>query len=125
MIDEAAEEVLDQFRLQITHQTNLHLVLVNQRRPSAEIQGNYRERFIHGHHEITRAIDPLAIPERFGDKLSEHYADVLHRVVLIDIQIAHRLQLEIKTSVLGKELEHMIEKANAGRDFVAAPALDL
>ena len=44
--------------------------------------------------------------------------------MLIDVQIARRLNLQIDPAVAGEQLEHVIEKADAGRNLVAAAALD-
>ena len=45
--------------------------------------------------------------------------------MLIHIQIARGLQLQIEAAVLGEQLQHVIEEANAGGDLVAAAAIDL
>ena len=90
----------------------------------AEIESDDGERFIHGHDEVSGAVDALAIAERFREKLAEHDADVLDGVMLIDIQIALRFQSEVKAAVFCEELQHMIEESNASGDFVAAAALD-
>jgi hypothetical protein len=41
-------------------------------------------------------------------------------VVLIDIQVSPGLQLQIEAAMLGEQLEHMIEKPDAGGNFVYA-----
>ena len=45
--------------------------------------------------------------------------------MLIDIQIARGLQLQIEAAVLGEQLQHVIEEANAGGDVVAALAVEV
>ena len=46
-------------------------------------------------------------------------------MVLIHIQVAFGTQLQIETAMLREQLEHVIEKADSGRNFVAAVAFDL
>ena len=114
VIHEAAEEIFDQFGLQIAHQPDSHAILIHQRRPPAEIDRHHRQRFVHRQHEVARAIDAFAVPERLREQLSQRDADVFDRVVLVDIQVPGGFQLQIKPAVLGKQLQHVIEEADAG-----------
>ena len=50
--------------------------------------------------------------------------DVFDGVVLVDIQIAFGVDRKIEPSMLGKQLQHMIQKANAGRYLVRARTFD-
>ena len=125
VIDEAAEEILDQLGLQIADQPHLHPVLVDQRGPAAEIERDHGQRFVHRQHEVAGAIDAPAVAERFGEQLAQHDADVFHGVVLVHIEIAVGVELQIEAAVLGEQLQHVIEEADAGGDLVAAAAFDL
>ena len=44
--------------------------------------------------------------------------------MLIDIQVARSLQLQIKSTVLCEQFQHVIEKADAGRDLIGPLAVD-
>ena len=68
---------------------------------------------------------PLRSPSAFANKLPEHDADVFHRVVLIHIQIALGVQLQIEAAMLGEQLQHVIEETDTGGDLVAAVPFDL
>ena len=59
---------------------------------AAEIDGRDAERFVHRHHEVAGAVDAAAIAERLRHRLAERDADVLDGVVLIDVEVAGRLQ---------------------------------
>lgn len=48
-------------------------------------------------------------------------ADVFHRVVFVDVDITFGLNREIEKSMLGQQLQHMIEKPDGGVDL-SAPA---
>ena len=43
----------------------------------------------------------------------------------IDVQIADRLQCDVDQAVLGQLFEHVIEKADAGRYFGGAAAVEI
>ena len=114
VIHESAEEIFHQLRLQIAHQPHPHAILIDQRRTPAQIHRHHRQRLVHRQHEVTRAIDPLTIPQRLREQLPQRDADILDRVVLVHIQIPGGFQLQIEPAVLGEQLQHVIEKADAG-----------
>ena len=60
---------------------------------------------------------PRRSPKRLRKQLAQHDADILDGVVLIHIQIAVGFQLQIEAAVLGEQLQHVIEEADAGRDL--------
>ncbi len=68
---------------------------------------------------------PLRSPSALREQLPEHDADVFHGVVLVHVQIAVGVQLQIEAAVLGEQLQHVVEEADAGGDLVAAAAFDL
>ena len=67
---------------------------------------------------------PLRSPSALREQLAQHDADVFHGVVLVDIQIALGVELQIEAAMLGEQLQHVIEEADAGGDFVPAAAFD-
>ena len=51
--------------------------------------------------------------------------DVFDRVVLIDVQIALGANRQIDRRVLGEQRQHVVEKADAGRDVGLARAVQV
>jgi hypothetical protein len=45
--------------------------------------------------------------------------------MLIHVQVAARLEIQVEAAVPGEELQHVVEEANAGRDFVSAAAIQI
>ena len=41
-------------------------------------------------------------------------------MVLVNVQIAARLDLEVESAMAGKQLQHVVEKADAGGNLVAS-----
>src|SRR3546814_3198104 len=72
---------------------------------------------------ITR--DALAVAQRLCHRLANGDAGVLGRVMLIDMQVAHRLDLEVDEGMAGKLLQHMVKKTDAGRNFIFARAVEV
>src|SRR6185436_995117 len=75
-------------------------------------------------HKIARAIDPAPVAERFRDRLAERDPQIFDRVMLIYVEIAGRLDLQIETAVPGEELEHVVEEPDSCRDLVAPSAFE-
>src|ERR1035441_2842862 len=121
---EAAEEILSELGLQVADEVHLDQIFVDQEGASAEIDGDHGEGLVHRHDEVAGAVDAFAIAEGFGEQLAEHDADVFHGVVLVDVEIAFGLQGEVEAAVLGEQLQHMVEEANAGGDVIASAAFD-
>ena len=57
---------------------------------------------------------PLRSPERFRKQLAHNDADVFNGVVLIHIQIAIGLQLQVEAAMFREQLQHVVEEANSG-----------
>src|SRR5262249_53544908 len=71
------------------------------------------ERFIHRHQKVPRAVDAAPRAERLRHDFSEGDADVLDRVMLIDIEVARRVEGQIERAVAREELQHMVKKTDA------------
>ena len=71
------------------------------------------------------AHDAAHVAERLLHRLAEHDAGVFGGVVLVDVQVALGLQLDVDPGVARQELEHVVEEADAGRDLGAAGAVEV
>ncbi len=69
--------------------------------------------------------DPDLVAERFGKRLPKYDADILGRVVKIDVQIALGFELDIDQRMPGQLLEHVIQEAHARLDVVVARAVEI
>ena len=67
---------------------------------------------------------PLRSPSAWSVGLAERDADVLDRVVLIDVEVAGGVQREVEAAVPREQLQHVIEKTDAGADVVASLAVE-
>lgn len=72
--------------------------------------------FIHRHGRLPEALDTTFIAQCIGNGLSQDNADILNRVMGINLQIALGDNGQIKQTVSPESIEHMVEKPNAGID---------
>ena len=73
------------------------------------------QRLVHRHHGRAVAPDPGAVAERLVERLAEHDADVLDRVVGAGLEVAVGLDLQAEPPVAGQQVEHVVEEADPGR----------
>src|SRR5260370_37878193 len=121
---EAFKEVVHQFGLEVAHQPRAHLRVDNRGRASAEINGCDSKSFIHGHDKVAGAHDAALIAERRAKCLAQRNTDIFDRMVLVDIEIALGLNLEVENTVTREQLQHVVEKADARLYFVPTATFD-
>ena len=63
--------------------------------------------------------------ERLLHGLAERDADILGGVVVVDMQIAIRLDRDVDAGMPGQQIEHMVEEADAGRNVGHAGAVEV
>ena len=67
---------------------------------------------------------PRLLPSAVEHRLAERDADVFDGVVLIDVEVARGLHLQVEAAVARDQIQHVIEKADAGAVVVAALAVE-
>src|SRR6185436_17712073 len=121
---EALEEIVHQLGLEIADLDDLDLQVDGRVRAPAEIDRRDRERLVHRHDEVAGAIDPAPVAERLRHRFAERDAEILDRVVLVDVEIAARVNPQVEGAVARHQLQHVIEKTDAGADVVPPLALE-
>ena len=96
--------------------------VVNQIRPSADVNTDTAKGLIHRGKLESVAGDTGFIAKGFGKSLAEKNADILQHMVVIG-SIACCFQGQIKAAVLGEQGHHVIKKANTGGDVALAVAV--
>ncbi len=94
-------------------------------RPADEVDGRGRERLVHRHRGGAVAGDTGTVAQRVAERVAERGEDVLDRVVLVDVEVARREQLEVEPAVEGPERQQVVEEADPGRDARAARAVEV
>ncbi len=90
----------------------------------AQVQGYLGQSFVHGHPGLAEAAHPWPGLEGFFEGLAQADADVLHGVVLVHLQVAFGLYLQVEIAVGRKQVQHMVKKRDAGLDRGFSPAIE-
>ena len=120
---EGAKEFLDQLGVHRADSLAGELHIPGEVGAAGNIHGGFGERFVHRDQRLAKATDAAFVAERLGDGLAEDDADILDRVVAVDMQIAARLDGEIEQAMAGEGGEHVVEEAHAGFDGRLAAAI--
>src|SRR5580698_6787384 len=94
-------------------------------RPAREIDHHARKRLVERHVGMAIAANALALADGFRHRLPERDARVFHRVVVVDMKIAMRFDLEIDQAVTRDLVEHVVEKRHAGGKLLPAGAVEI
>src|SRR5438105_15216052 len=92
---------------------------------SGEIDHDPRQRLIQRH--ISMAVTPYAflVAHRLGYRLSERDADIFHRVMRIDVQVAPGLDFQVDQAMPRNLVQHMVEEGYAGIQLLPAAAVEV
>ena len=81
-----------------------------------DIEDRGREGFVHGHACRAEAVDAGPIAQRRRDRGTEDERHILDRVVVVDVEVAGRLDLEIDEGVMSQRGQEVVVEPDAGRD---------
>ena len=93
--------------------------------PVRGVERDPGQRLVHRDHGAAVARMPARSPSALRQRLAEHDAGVLGGVVVVDVQVALGAQRDVDQAVARELLQHVVEKADAGRDVVLAGAVEL
>ena len=71
------------------------------------------------------AQDALLVAHRLRERLAQGDADILHRVMGIDMQIAFGVHFDIHHPMTGDLVEHVLEEGHAGLEVGLAAAVEI
>ena len=113
---ESLEPFLHQFGVERTHLVAHEFSAEDEKRPAGNVDRHARERLVHGNVDIGVARNAFHIAERLLHRLAERDPDILGGVMMIDMQVALSLDLDVDARVTRQQIEHVIEKTYARGD---------
>src|SRR5579884_2574084 len=124
LVAQPLHEIVHQLGLKGADPLLLNRNVVGEKDPPADIHHGLAQRFVERHYGTAEAADSRAIAERLAERASQHDPDVLDRVMLVDMQVAARVEFEIEEAMTREALEHVIEEGHPGRDLGSALAVE-
>src|SRR5439155_27141316 len=127
VIGEALEEFVHQIDVKRSDQRARERHMPLEPGPPREIDDDARERFVERNVGVAIAPNARLVAKCLLDRSAERDADILDRVMRVDVQVAVRANVEIDQAVAPDLIEHVIEKRHAGgeRRMSAAVQVDV
>ena len=113
MIDKALEEFAGQINIEVADTLTREIHIEFQPRAPGKIDNHPRECLIKRHIGMAIAAQTFFIATGLGKSLPQRDADILHRMVGIDMQITLGFDRQINQPMTGDLIEHVIEKRHA------------
>ena len=82
---------MDQLDVELTDLLLRDGDVVDEERATREVDDGLHERLVERHGRLAEATDAGLVAERLAHGLAEHEPHVFHRVVVVDVQVALRL----------------------------------
>jgi len=118
-------EFLNQLRIEVTDLFRQELDPIHKRHSPAEIYGGCYERFFHRKCEMPVATDPRLVTDGLIQGSAKTNANVFHCMVLINVQIARRLDVQIKQSMSSEQRQHVIKETDASGNLRFSTAIEI
>ena len=121
VVDETLEEFVHQIDIKLADPGARKRHPILKPRATGQIDDHARQGLVERHVGVAVAADALLVASRLGKGLAEGDADVLDRVVRVDVQIALGADVEVDQAMARDLVEHVLEKRNPGLERRAPP----
>jgi|SRR5580704_18119342 hypothetical protein len=114
---ESLKKIFGQFSLKIADALGADFSGEDAVWASAEINRGGGKRFVHRHQKISGTQDAALVANRLANSFTEGDAGVFNGVMLIDVKVAFRFDVQIERPMARDEIEHVIEESDSGGNF--------
>ena len=122
VIDEALEELVREVDVELADPRARERDVELEPGPAREIDHDARQRLVERHVGVAVAAHAFLVADRLRERLAERDADVLDRVVRVDVQVALRASTSRSKHAVARDLvEHVVEERHAGRELASGP----
>ena len=125
VIDEALKKLVHQIDIEFADARTHEIDLEIEAGAAGKVDHHARQRFVERNVSVAVAAYALLVAERPRQRLSERDADVLDRVMRVDVQIAPGRDFEIEYTMARNLVEHVIEKRHPGVNRSRAAAVEI
>jgi len=122
---EALKEIFDKLDLKIADALRCDFRVYDTKGAATKIDGGRGESLVHRHEEISGAQDAALRTERFLQRFPKGDANIFDGVMLVHVEIAAGLHLQIECAMTRDEFEHVVEEVNACRDAGISTAIEI
>ena len=125
VVDHGHEKLLDQLGVIATDLLAGNAEVVTQMGPAGTIERHLHQRLIEGSNEMTEANDASAVAEGLSQGLAHCNPDVFIGVVIIDVGVAHGIDLQINQAMAADLMQHVIQEGHASSGLALTAAIQI
>ena len=125
MINESVEELTEQIDIKPPHTTAGEFHIHRQTGTARKVDHDAGQSFIQRHVSVAVTADTLFVTHRLFECLTKGDADVFDRVVIINVQIANRADLQVDQAMPGDLIQHVIQKRHTGIHIQLPGAIEI
>jgi hypothetical protein len=114
IVGQRLKELLEKPNIQGVDIARRRCDFVHHIRAPGEIENDAGQGLVHRQDKEAVPADAFLVAQGILDRGTQNDAEVFHRVMGVDFQVAFGLYREVKEAVLGEQRQHMIHKRNAG-----------
>jgi hypothetical protein len=120
---EGVKELLEQLGVDDANLVPGEADLPDQVGPVAQVDRGPNQRLVHRNIGVAEADNARIAAYGLLEGLAQHNAHIFHRVVLVDVEVAPGLHVNVHGGVLGEAFQHVVEKSHTGRNRRFARAI--
>ncbi len=125
MVRETLEELVHQVHIELADQAARVLHVVLEARSPGKVDHHPGECLVERHVGMAVTHDAGLVADGARAGLAEDDADVFHRMVRIDVQVAPGIDLQIQHAVARYLVEHVLEERDTGGEARDAGAVEI
>ena len=122
---EGLEELAHELRIEGPDAFGREFGPEDQKRPPRHVDCDPGQRLVHRQKAVGVAGQAHLVAERLGERLPERDADVLDRVMVVDVSVAQGAHRNVDQRMARELVEHMVEESDPGRNVGNARAVEI
>lgn len=122
---ETVEPMLDELGVPFAETRHAKRHFPHKIRPPRNIECTTGQSLVHWRVSRTITRNPALIAQSLQNRLANRDSGVFGGVMLVDMQVANRLDLQVNQRMPRQLLKHMVEKPDAGRNFINTGAVEI
>ena len=125
MVDQALEEFIDEVDVKLADHCSREWHVEFESGTPGEVDHDTRQSLVQRHIAVAVTGQSLLVAPGPGQRLADGDANILDRVMGVDVQITSRLNVEVDQAMPRDLVEHVVEEGHAGGEIALAAAIEI
>ena len=122
---EGIKKFMHHFCIKTAHGGHTKIIVKDQKGSAGKVHSRQYKGLIHRKNHTAEAADPFFCAYCLAERLSEHNSCIFDGMMAVHFQIAAGRHLQIKKTVAGKTVQHVVEKTDSRMNICLAAAVQI